>query len=475
MQKTKMIFTIGPVSDNEKVLRKFIKIGMNAARLNFSHGSHEEHKKKIDLIKKIRREENSPTAILLDIKGPKIRIHNFKNGQEELKEGDEFTFICGEEILGDNKKCSISYDILYQDIKIGSSILVDDGLLEFKVKKIINKSIICETIIGGIIKNHKGVNIPNLKIKLPAITEKDILDLIFGCKMEVDFIAASFIRKASDILEVRNILDNNGGKDIKIISKIENQEGVDNIDEIIEVSDGIMVARGDMGVEIPIEFVPVIQKSIIRKCNLAGKVVITATQMLDSMIRNSRPTRAEASDVCNAIFDGTDAIMLSGESAAGHYPVEAAKTMSKIAKKAEENLDYSELLRRLKDPNPSTDAFADAISYSASKTAIKFPTKAIVAATQSGYTAKLLGKYKPICPIIAITPHEKVCRSLALNFGVFPKLCETYKTTEKIVKEAKTVVKELDIAKTGDNMIVVAGMPVSNACLGTNMFRIEKI
>lgn len=475
MQKTKMIFTIGPVSDNEEVLRKFIKIGMSAARLNFSHGSHKEHKEKIDLIKKIRKEENSPTAILLDIKGPKIRIHNFKNGQEELKEGDEFTFICGEEILGDNKKCSISYDILYQDIKVGSSILVDDGLLEFKVKKVIDKSIICETIVGGIIKDHKGVNIPNLKIKLPAITEKDITDLIFGCNMEVDFVAASFIRKASDVLEVRNVLNNNGGKDIKIISKIENQEGVDNIDEIIEVSDGIMVARGDMGVEIPIEFVPVIQKSIIRKCNLAGKVVITATQMLDSMIRNSRPTRAEASDVCNAIFDGTDAIMLSGESAAGHYPVEAAKTMSKIAKKAEENLDYSELLRRLKDPNPSTDAFADAISYSASKTAIKFPTKAIVAATQSGYTAKLLGKYKPICPIIAITPHEKVCRSLALNFGVFPKLCETYKTTEEIVKEAKTVVKELDIAKTGDNMIVVAGMPVSNACLGTNMFRIEKI
>lgn len=475
MQKTKMIFTIGPASDNEKVLREFIKIGMSAARLNFSHGSHEEHKKKIDLIKKIRKEEKSPTAILLDIKGPKIRVHNFKNGEITLNVGDEFTFVCGKEILGDESKCSISYDILYQDISIGSSILVDDGLLEFKVKGIKNKSVICETIIGGTIKNHKGVNIPNLKIKLPAITDKDISDLIFGCQMEVDFVAASFVRKSTDVLEVRNILDNNGGKDIKIISKIENQEGVDNIDSIIEVSDGIMVARGDMGVEIPIEFVPVIQKSIIRKCNLAGKLVITATQMLDSMIRNSRPTRAEASDVCNAIFDGTDAIMLSGESAAGHYPVESAKTMSSIAKKAEENLDYGELLRRLKDPNPSTDAFADAISYSASKTAIKFPTKAIVAATQSGYTARLLGKYKAICPIIAITPHEKVCRSLTLNFGVFPMLCETYRTTEEIVKESKTVVRELNVADFGDNIIVVAGMPVNNACLGTNMFRIEKI
>ncbi|MGL5615315.1 MAG: pyruvate kinase [Sarcina sp.] len=475
MQKTKMIFTIGPASDNEEVLRKFIQIGMSAARLNFSHGSHEEHKKKIDLIKKIRNEENSATAILLDIKGPKIRIHNFKNDEATVNEGDEFTFICGEEILGDEKKCSISYDILYQDIKAGASILVDDGLLEFKVKEIKGTSIICETIVGGVIKNHKGVNIPNLIIKLPAITEKDINDLIFGCHMEVDFVAASFVRKAEDVLEVRKVLDSNGGKDIKIISKIENQEGVDNIDSIIEVSDGIMVARGDMGVEIPIEFVPVIQKSIIRKSNLAGKIVITATQMLDSMIRNSRPTRAEASDVCNAIFDGTDAIMLSGESAAGHYPVEAAKTMSRIAKKAEEHLDYEELLRRLKDPNPSTEAFADAISYSASKTAIKFPTKAIVAATQSGYTARLLGKYKAICPIIAITPHEKVCRALTLNFGVFPKLCETYRTTEEIVREAKTVVRELEIADFGDNIIVAAGMPVSTAYHGTNMFRIEKI
>ena len=475
MQKTKMIFTIGPASDNEEILRKFIQIGMSVARLNFSHGTHETHKQKIDLIKKIRKELNSPTSIMLDIKGPKIRTHNFINDEALLVDGQSFTFICNDEILGDNERCSISYGDLYKDVSIGGSILVDDGLLKFRVNNIISTPIICTLLVGGTIKNHKGVNIPNIDIKLPSITDKDKEDLIFGCEMEVDFVAASFVRKASDIVEVRNILNAHGGEHIQIIGKIESQEGVNNIDEILKEADGIMVARGDMGVEIPIERVPIIQKNIIKKCNEAGKVVITATQMLDSMIRNSLPTRAEACDICNAIFDGTDAIMLSGESAAGHYPVEAATTMSKIAKKAEENLDYSELLRRLKNPNPSTDAFADAISYSASKTAIKFPTKAIVAATQSGYTAKLLGKYKPICPIIAITPHEKVCRSLALNFGVFPKLCETYKTTEKIVKEAKTVVKELDIAKTGDNMIVVAGMPVSNACLGTNMFRIEKI
>lgn len=349
MQKTKMIFTIGPSSDSEEILREFIRIGMNAARLNFSHGDHASHKEKIELIKRLRKEEKSATAILLDIKGPKIRTHNFKNGEAELKNGDEFTFSCGDEILGDNTKCSISYKELYEDIKPGGSILVDDGLLEFKVKEVRGTDIICEVIEGGTIKDHKGVNVPNVPIKLPAVTEKDRSDLIFGCEMEVDFVAASFIRKPEDVLEVREILDSHGGKDIKIISKIESQEGVDNIKEIIKVTDGVMVARGDMGVEIPIENVPIIQKNIIKKCNQAGKIVITATQMLDSMIRNPRPTRAEASDVCNAIFDGTDAIMLSGESASGSFPIEAAMTMSRIAKKAEANLDYNYLLRRLKD------------------------------------------------------------------------------------------------------------------------------
>lgn len=472
MQKTKMIFTIGPSSDNEKTLREFIKIGMSAARLNFSHGTHETHQEKIELIKRIRQDLDTPTAIILDIKGPKIRTHNFVNDGAELIDGQEFSFICGEEILGDNTKCSITYDILYRDVEKGGSILVDDGLLRFEILDVIGKEIKCKVIVGGTIKNHKGVNVPNVSIQLPSVTEKDKEDIIFGCKMGVDFIAASFIRKASDIEDVKQILRDNGAPDIKVIAKIENHEGVENIDSIIEVTDGVMVARGDMGVEIPIERVPIIQKSIIRKCNEAGKIVITATQMLDSMIRNSMPTRAEASDICNAIFDGTDAIMLSGESASGNFPIEAAKTMSRIAMEAEAHLDYDYLTHRLHEP--SLTAFADAISYSACRTSNVLHAEAIVAATQSGATARLISKYKPMSPIIAITPHENIRRSLNLNFGVFPKSCEMFNTTDKIIEEAKRVAKELDFAKEGDEIIVAAGMPTSQTG-GTNMLKIEKI
>ena len=472
MQKTKMIFTIGPASDNEDTLREFIKIGMSAARLNFSHGTHETHQEKIELIKKLRKELDTPTAIILDIKGPKIRTHNFVNDGAELKEGQLFSFICGEEILGDNTKCSITYDILYKDIKKGGTILVDDGLLKFEVLDVVGKEIICKVIVGGTIKNHKGVNVPNVSIQLPSITDKDKEDIIFGCKMGVDFIAASFIRKASDIIDVKKILKEQNSENIKVIAKIENYEGVENIDSILEVTDGVMVARGDMGVEIPIEKVPIIQKTIIRKCNDAGKIVITATQMLDSMIRNSMPTRAEASDICNAIFDGTDAIMLSGESASGQFPIEAAKTMSRIARETEAHLDYEYFTSRMKEP--SLTAFADAISYSACRTSNVLNAKAIVAATQSGATARLISKYKPKSPIIAITPHESIRRSLNLNFGVFPKLCEMFNTTDKIIEEAKRVAKELDFAKEGDEIIVAAGMPTSQTG-GTNMLKIEKI
>lgn len=472
MQKTKMIFTIGPASDNKETLKEFIKIGMSAARLNFSHGDHESHGMKIDLIKNLRNEMNSPTAIILDIKGPKIRTHNFINDGVVLNEGDRFTFHCGDEFLGDDTKCSISYNQLYKDVKVGGYLLVDDGLLKFKIIDIKDSDIVTEVVVGGMIKNHKGINVPNTKINLPSITKKDIDDIKFGCKKSVDFIAASFVRKADDVLEVRKILKENNGENIKIISKIENQEGVDNIDEIIEVSDGIMVARGDMGVEIPIEKVPIIQKMIIRKCNSAGKIVITATQMLDSMIRNSMPTRAEASDICNAIFDGTDAIMLSGESASGSYPIEAAKTMSRIALEAEANLDYVELMRRIKEP--SFALFEDAISYSACKTSNYLPTEAIVAATKSGATARLICKYRAKCPIVAITPYEEVRRTLNLNFGVVPILCKMYKTTEEIIDQSKEIVKNLGIAKTGDNIIIAAGMPTTHTG-GTNILKIEKL
>ncbi|VYU22734.1 pyruvate kinase [Clostridium tertium] len=472
MQKTKMIFTIGPASDKEEILRKFIKIGMSAARLNFSHGTHETHKEKIDLIKKVREDLNSPTAIILDIKGPKIRTHNFVNDGVELLEGQDFSFICDDEILGNNEKCSVSYKDLYHDVKVGGEILVDDGLLRFKIKEVNGKEIKCVVTVGGVIKNHKGVNVPNVRINLPSITEKDKEDLIFGCENKIDFVAASFIRKASDIQDVRDVLKAHGGDYIQIIAKIENQEGVDNIDEIIEVSDGIMVARGDMGVEIPIEKVPIIQKKIIKKCNEAGKIVITATQMLDSMIRNSLPTRAEACDICNAIFDGTDAIMLSGESASGNYPIEAAETMSRIAIETEENLDYNYLNRRLKEP--SLTSFSETISYSACRSSNLLDTKAIVAATSSGATAKLISKYRPKCPIIAITPHEEVRRGLNLNFGIFPLKCEMFTTTDEILIEAKKVVTKLSFAEKGDDIIVAAGMP--NAVTGgTNMLKIEKL
>ncbi len=409
---------------------------------------------------------------MLDIKGPKIRTHNFINDGVELEAGQNFTFICDKEILGDNKSCSITYEELYKDVNIGGTILVDDGLLSFEIIDIQDKNIICRLLNDGIIKNHKGVNVPNVSINLPSVTEKDKDDLIFGCKMEVDFIAASFVRKASDVLEIRDLLNSNNGKNIQIIAKIESQEGVNNIDPILSVADGIMVARGDMGVEIPIERVPIIQKNIIKKCNEAGKIVITATQMLDSMIRNSLPTRAEACDICNAIFDGTDAIMLSGESASGLYPIEAARTMSKIAKETEAHLDYNYLNQRLKEP--AMYDFAEAISYSTCRTSNVLNAKAIVAATNSGSTAKLVSKYKPKCPIIAITPHSDVMRGLSLNFGVLPVLCQQFATTDDILTEAKTVVKSLNIAQEGDDIIVAAGMP-TNYTGGTNMLKIEKV
>ncbi len=472
MQKTKMIFTIGPSSEKESTLRELIKIGMNVARLNFSHGNQETHLKKIQLIKKLRDEMYTPTAIMIDIKGPKIRTHRFINDEIPLKQGQTFSFNCGKEIFGNNSECSISYATLYEDVRPGGLMLVDDGLIRFRINEIVGKKIVCTVLNDGVIKNYKGVNVPNIKLNLPSITEKDKSDLAFACKMDVDFVAASFIRKASDILEVRQILKEHGGNNIQVIAKIENQEGVDNIDSIIEVSDGIMIARGDMGVEIPIEHVPIIQKMIIKKCNKAGKIVITATQMLDSMIRNSIPTRAEASDICNAIFDGTDAIMLSGESASGLYPLEAASTMSTIAQEAEANIDYMYLNQQLKEP--AMNDFAEAISYSACRTSNVLNANAIVAATTTGATAKLISKYKPKCPIIAITPFDYVQRRLSLNSGVIPLLCREFSTTDEIIKEAIKVAKKYSCAKEGDNIIVAAGLPTSITG-GTNMMKIEKI
>lgn len=472
MQKTKMVFTIGPASESEEVLSKLIEAGMSAARLNFSHGTHEEHKTKMDLIKKLRQKYNKHIAIMMDIKGPKIRTHNFKGDKVELLKGSKFTIICGEEILGDETYCSISYSELYKDVTVGNKLLVDDGLLELTVESIEGNKIHCIADNSGFIGNHKGVNVPNVSINLTAITDKDKEDLIFGCQMDVDIVAASYIRKATDVLSVRKILESNDGEHIQVFSKIESHEGINNIDEIIKFSDGIMIARGDMGVEIPLEQVPLMQKMIIEKCNKAGKAVITATQMLDSMIRNPRPTRAEASDISNAIFDGTDAIMLSGESANGKYPVDAAQTMAKIAQATEYKIDYTSCLNKKK--KSGTTNVADAISLSTCITAAELNAVAIITATQSGSTAKTISKHRPACPIIAVTPNEKVARGLALNWGVTPLLSRTVGSTDEIIEES--IKKSLDAAyvKKGDLAVVVAGVPV-HYCGSTNMLKVEII
>lgn len=472
MQKTKMIFTIGPASDTEETLEKLINIGMNVTRLNFSHGTHESHKEKMDIIKKLREKLNKPVAIMLDIKGPKIRTHNFENDRVLIEKGNKFVFICGEELLGNKERCSVSYEQLYKDVKTGGMLLVDDGLLELKIDSVEGKEIHCTALNTGYIGSHKGINVPNVSIGLPAVTEKDKADLIFGCEQEVDIVAASFIRKAEDVLDVRRILNENGGEKIQIIPKIETQEGVDNIDAIIKASDGIMIARGDMGVEILLQRVPIIQKMIIQKCNKAGKPVITATQMLDSMIRNPRPTRAEASDIANAIFDGTDAIMLSGESASGDYPLESAATMSNIAKEAEANIDYSDALNKRKEI--SINNVSNAISLAACTTAQELKVAAIITSTQTGHTARMVSKYRPECPIVAVTPSEKVARALSLNFGVKAIVSNKLISTDELIEDAVKKSLEANYIKKGDLVIIAAGIPAGTTGT-TNMMKIQQI
>lgn len=471
MQKTKMIFTVGPASETEEVISKLIEAGMSASRHNFSHGDYEEHKERMDLVKKLRKKYNKPIAIILDTKGPEIRTGDFKT-KVELQEGKKFTVYCGEEILGDETKCSITYKGLCKDVKPGDEILIDDGLVGMEVESVDGNKINCVVKNTGSVSSHKGINVPGVSVNLPATTKKDEEDLKFGCEQGVDIITASFIRKASDVNTIREVLKKNGGEDIQIFSKVESQEGVENIDEIIEASDGIMVARGDMGVEIPIEKVPLIQKEIISKCNKAGKPVITATQMLDSMIRNPRPTRAEASDIANAIFDGTDAIMLSGESANGKYPVEAAQTMAKIAQAAEAEINYEELLQKKRESH-----FKDvpnAISFAVCSTASELDAAVIITATQSGSTANKVSKYRPACPVIAVTPNEKVTRRLALNWGVFPLLTDRFDSTDELIEKSVEASLKAEYVKKGDLAVIAAGVPVS--CSGTtNMIKVNLI
>lgn len=472
MQKTKMVFTIGPASDNEQVLSELIKIGMNASRHNFSHGTHEEHKIRMEMVRSISKKYNKEVAIILDTKGPEIRTGNFEGGKLELKEGNKFTIYCGEEVLGDETKCSITYDKLWEDVKPGNLILIDDGLVGLEVESTEENKIYCIVKNSGMVGNHKGVNVPGVCTSLPSLTERDKGDLKFGCEMNVDMVAASFIRRGSDVLAIRKVLEENGGGDIQIFSKIENHQGVENIDEIIRLSDGIMVARGDMGVEIPIEQVPLVQKMIIEKCNKAGKAVITATQMLDSMIRNPRPTRAEASDIANAIFDGTDAIMLSGETASGKYPIEAATTMSRIAQATESQLDYQAILNKRKELHVLN--VANAISVATCTAALELNASAIITATQSGYTARMVSKYRPSCPIIAVTPNVSVARKLSLNFGVFPILTNQVESTDELIDASVDISVKSGYVKSGDLVVIAAGIPVSLSGT-TNMLKVHVI
>lgn len=456
MRKTKIVCTIGPASEKEDVLRKLIERGLNAARLNFSHGDHEEHGARIRLVKKLREEMKKPIAIMLDTKGPEIRTGKFVD-KVELVEGQKFT-ITTREVIGDNTICSVTYDKLHEDVKPGDTILIDDGLIGLRVESIEGQDIHCTVLNSGPVSNHKGVNVPNVKINLPALTEKDIADIKFGIEQGIDMIAASFVRKPSDVMAIRKVLEQNGGEGILIISKIENQEGVDNLDEIIKLSDGIMVARGDLGVEIPTEEVPLVQKMIIEKCNRAGKPVITATQMLDSMIRNPRPTRAEASDVANAIFDGTDAIMLSGETANGKYPVEAVTTMARIAEKAETALNYEAMLAKRRVQHAPT--VPDAISFATVTAAMELKASAIVTATQSGHTARMVSKYRPQSQIIAVTPYEKVARRLSIVWGVYPIITEKMESADEVLDKSVEEALNQGYVKKGDLVVLAAGVPI---------------
>ena len=457
MKKTKMICTVGPASETEEILTKFMEAGMNASRHNFSHGDHEEHRGRIDLIKRVAKKLNREIAIVLDTKGPEIRTGKFEPKKIELQKGTEFTIYAGGDVVGDTTKCCVTYEGLADDVKPGNTILIDDGLVGLTVKSVNGKAVVCEVNNTGFVGTHKGVNVPNVSIKLPALTEKDRSDLKFGCEVGVTAIAASFIRKAEDVLDIRKLLNDNGGENILIISKIENQEGVDNIDSIIEVSDGIMVARGDLGVEIPIENVPGVQKMIIEKCNNAGKIVITATQMLDSMMRNPRPTRAEVSDIANAILDGTDAIMLSGESANGDYPIESVETMAKIAITTEARLKYEVAISSAKNHIP---AIAGVISRATCNAASELEATAIISSTQTGATARRLSQCRPECPIVAVTPSEKVARALGLSWGVYPVVSSKVESTDEMMEKSVSIAEAQGFIKKGDTVIMAAGVPV---------------
>lgn len=471
MKKTKIVATIGPASEQEDVFSQLVQKGLNVARLNFSHGNHEEHAERISMIKKVRDGLRMPVAIMLDTKGPEIRTGSLSTESVTLKEGQEY-HLTTIPYLGDETMCQVSYESLPKDVVEGDMILIDDGLVGLQVLDKTDTSVRCLVLNGGTIKNHKGVNVPGVKINLPALTHKDRADICFGIEQDVDYIAASFVRKASDVLALRELLENNGGEQIKIVSKIENQEGVDNIDEIIRLSDGVMVARGDLGVEIPTEQVPIVQKMIIEKCNRVGKAVITATQMLDSMIRFPRPTRAEATDVANAILDGTDAIMLSGETAAGKYPIEAMDTMKRIAVKTEQALDHKVLLDRY--AHTRTEGVTHAVSHATCAMAHDLDVDAVVTMTTSGLTPTQVSRFRPKAPIIALTPNPGIMRQLSLQWGVHPVQIDTFNASEDIFDKAVSESKKAGFIKDGHRVVITTGVPLGVAG-ATNLMKVQLV
>lgn len=469
MRKTKIVCTLGPATNDVEIMKQLIHNGMDAARINFSHGTYETHAETIAKLKQAREELNAPIPLILDTKGPEIRVKTFKEDKVRLEEDATFT-LTTREVEGDVNIVSVTYADLPKDVHRGSRILIDDGLIELKVEDITETDVVCRVVNGGVVKSRKGVNLPGVEVNLPSLMEKDIEDLKFGVENGFDIVAASFIRSAEDVLKIRRVLEENGGGQMHIISKIENQQGVENIDKILEASDGIMVARGDLGVEIPPEEVPLVQKILIAKANRIGKPVITATQMLESMVHSPRPTRAEANDVANAIFDGSDAIMLSGETAAGAYPLEAAATMARIALKAESAVDYAAKLANTTEP--ARVNITNAISMAACATAAELKTAAITTVTKSGFTARMISRYRPACPLIASTSDETVWRQMNLIWGCKPMLYTGELPRGGVFDTALEIAVKSGLLKNGDTVVSALGMPLGFSG-ATNTLRVD--
>lgn len=469
MLRTKIICTLGPASEERETIEQMVKAGMKIARINLSHGSYEEHKSRIEKLREVESNLDANVALMLDTKGPEIRIGTFEKGIAILEKDQEFVLTTSP-IKGNNDIVYVNYDKLPEELNTGDIVLISDGLIELKVKEIKKDKIYCKVVNGGKIKDRQGLNVPGKSLKLPAVTQKDIEDIQFATKIGADFIAASFVRKAADVLRVKEVLEASGGEDINVIAKIENREGVEKINEILRVADGVMIARGDLGVEIPVEEVPLVQKQIIKKCNYFGIPVITATQMLDSMIRNPRPTRAETTDVANAIYDGTDAIMLSGETAAGSYPVEAVKTMASIAVKTEQTIYSRPIIKKPAVINTITDA----ISYATCTMAHELRAKAIITSTKSGYSAKAVAKYRPKAPIIAVTPKNKVMKILQIVRGVWPLKVKDTKSTDEMFNEAINGALSSKMIKSGELVVITAGVP-ANMTGTTNLVRVHVV